>query len=190
MVQFTGRRDDGRLLTGRGRYTADVVLPGQLHAVFLRADRAHAAIRGIDVAGAAGAPGVHAVLTGADAVAAGFDRAPNLLPYKGVGDEPLRTPPRPALAQGRVRFVGEPVAVVVADTVHQAEDAAELIVVDYDDLDPVIDPAAALAPGAPSCTGWHRATSPSPMSMATMPRRRPRSPGPRMWWRPTSPATG
>jgi carbon-monoxide dehydrogenase large subunit len=147
-VEFTGRREDGRLLTGQGRYTADWNRPGQAHAVFLRADRAHATIRIIDPAAARTAPGVLAVLLGADAVAAGYDKGAAMMPVKGRG-EALRVPPRPALATDRVRYVGEPVALVVAETAHQAQDAAELIAIDYDEQPAVADPAAALAPGAP-----------------------------------------
>ena len=146
---YKGRREDARLLTGAGRYTADIDRPGQLHAAFLRADRAHAVILGIDIEAASRAPGVRKVLLGAETLAAGWHRSPVLLPYTGVGGEALRVPPRPALATDRVRFVGEPVALVVADTVAQAQDAAELIVVDYEDL-PALSPAeAARAPGAP-----------------------------------------
>ena len=147
-VDFTGRREDARLLTGQGRYTADWNRPGQAHAVFLRADRAHASIVSIDTAGARAAPGVVAVLTGADAVAAGFDRGDAMMPVKGRG-EALRVPPRPALATDRVRFVGELVALVVAETAHQAQDAAELIAVEYASLPAVVDAAAALTPEAP-----------------------------------------
>lgn len=145
---YDGRREDGRLLTGAGRYTADWNLPGQLHAAFLRADHAHAAIRFIDVSAALAAPSVMAVLTGADMVAAGYDRPQALMPFPGRG-EALRLPPRPALALDRVRFVGEPVALVVAATAMAAQDAAELVAVDYDMLPAVADAAAALAPGAP-----------------------------------------
>ena len=145
---YTGRREDARLLTGQGRYTADWNRPGQAHAVFLRADRAHAAIRSLDVTAAKSAPGVLTVLTGADAVDAGFDRGAALMPLKGRG-EALRIPPRPALATDRVRYVGEPVALVVAETAHQAQDAAELIAIDYDPLGAVADAASALAAGAP-----------------------------------------
>jgi carbon-monoxide dehydrogenase large subunit len=145
---YKGRREDARLLTGAGQYTSDIDRPGQIHAAFLRADRAHATIRAIDITAAAQSPGVHMVLLGAETEAAGWHRSPNLLPYKGVGDQPLRVPPRPALTTDRVRFVGEPVALVVADTVAQAQDAAELIHVDYDDLPAAPSAAAALAPQA------------------------------------------
>ena len=146
---YTGRREDRRLLTGAGQYTADVSLPHQLHAAFIRSDRAHAAIRAIDTQAASQAPGVHLILLGADTKAAGYHRTQTLLPYKGRNDEPLRSPPRPALAEGRVRFVGEPLALIVAVTQAQAQDAAELVLIDYEDLSPLTDPAAALTPGAP-----------------------------------------
>jgi aerobic carbon-monoxide dehydrogenase large subunit len=147
-VEFKGRREDGRLLTGQGRYTSDWNRPDQVYAAFLRADRAHAVIRSIDTRTARAAPGVLAVLTGADAVAAGFDKGAAMMPVKGRG-EALRVPRRPALATDRVRFVGEPVALVVASTAHQAQDGAEQIAVDYETLAAVADAADALAPGAP-----------------------------------------
>jgi aerobic carbon-monoxide dehydrogenase large subunit len=145
---FKGRREDARLLTGQGRYTADWNRPGQAYAAFLRADRAHAVVRSIDTQAARAAPGVLAVLTGADAVAAGFDRGSAMMPVKGRG-EALRVPPRPALATDKVRFVGEPVALVVAETAHQAQDGVELIAVEYEGLVAVANAASALAPGAP-----------------------------------------
>ncbi|MBW8267966.1 xanthine dehydrogenase family protein molybdopterin-binding subunit [Caldovatus aquaticus] len=148
-VPFAGRREDQRLLTGTGRFTADWTLPGQLHAAFLRSEHAHAEILGLDASAALAAPGVVAVLTGADTLAAGFHRTQALLPYTGRGGEALKAPPRPALAAGRVRYVGEPVALVVAETAAQARDAAERIAVDYRPLPAAATPEAALAPGAP-----------------------------------------
>jgi carbon-monoxide dehydrogenase large subunit len=145
---FTGRREDARLVTGAGRYTSDWNQPGQAYAVFVRADRAHAVINGIDTAAALAAPGVLAVLTGADMAAAGATRGQAHVPFKGRGG-PIISPASPALALGKVRFVGESVAIVVAESAHEANDAAELIVIDYDDLQPVTDAAAALAEGAP-----------------------------------------
>jgi len=148
---FRGRREDRRLLTGAGRYTADRDMPGQAHAAFLRADRAHARIVGLDVEAARAVPGVLAVLTGADAAAAGYNRG-RPLPPPGRG-EPMRAPAGPALARGRVRFVGEPVAIVVAETAHAAQDAAELIAVEYDGLPAVVDARSALEAGAPLLHG-------------------------------------
>ena len=145
---FKGRREDNRLVTGAGRYTADWDRPGQVHAVFLRSDRAHATIVTIDTEAARGAPGVLGVLTGADTVAAGYNRGRAMVPYKGRG-EAVRSPESPALAHGRVRYVGEPVAIVVAETAHQAQDAAELIAIEYDEREAVVDGRRALEPGAP-----------------------------------------
>ena len=143
------RTEDLRLITGRGKYSSDWNLPRQAHAYFLRADRAHAEIVSLDAHRALQQPGVIGVLTGADVAAAGFRSLPCSLPYAGRNDEPLRAPHRPALAQGRVRYVGEPVALVVAETAAVAQDAAELIDIEYRDLPSAIDAAAALAPGAP-----------------------------------------
>ena len=145
---FNGRREDGRLVTGAGRYTADWDKPGQAHAAFLRADRAHARIVRLDTGAARSAPGVLAVLTGDDMETAGYTRGQAFMLFKGPAG-PLLSPRSAALAQERVRFVGEPVALVVAETAHAAQDAAELIAVEYDMLDAVTDPRAALAPGAP-----------------------------------------
>lgn len=145
---YLGRREDARLLTGAGRYTSDWNLPDQLHAAFLRADRAHADIRTLELAAARAAPGVVAVLSGEDAEAAGFNRNNPLMPVRGRGGAALINPKRPALALGRVRFVGEPVALVVAATQAQAQDAAELIMVDYDDRMVSASAEAAVADGA------------------------------------------
>lgn len=145
---FTGRREDRRLLTGAGRYTADWDRPGQAHAAFLRADHPHAIILSIDTEAARAASGVLAVLTAADMATAGYTRGQAHVPFKGRG-ETLKSPVSPALAQGRVRYVGEPVAIVVADTAHAAQDAIELIEVRYDSLAAVADSRAALEAGAP-----------------------------------------
>ncbi|HEY0526822.1 MAG TPA: xanthine dehydrogenase family protein molybdopterin-binding subunit [Stellaceae bacterium] len=146
---FAGRREDGRLVTGTGRFTADWNLPGQLHAAFRRSEHAHADIAGVNAEAALALPGVVAVLTGEDAVAAGFDRSHVVMPVKGRGGEAVKAPPRPALAHGRARYAGDPVALVVAETEAAAQDAAELLEIDYRILPAVADAAAALAPGAP-----------------------------------------
>ncbi|MCC7486587.1 MAG: xanthine dehydrogenase family protein molybdopterin-binding subunit [Burkholderiales bacterium] len=144
-----GRVEDARLVTGNGKYAADWRLPGQLHARFVRADRAHADIVSIDATAALRHPGVKAVLTGEDAVQAGYFTAPNALNFPGRNGMTAIAPRRPALAHGRVRFVGEAVALVVAATPAAAQDAAELVAVEYRDRVPVTAPEAALAPGAP-----------------------------------------
>lgn len=143
------RLEDARLITGSGKYASDWNVPGQLHAFFLRSDRAHAKIVSIDTTRAAALPGVARVYTGSDAVAAGFIRPLSMLTFKGKNGMQLRHPDRPALAHDRVRCVGEPVAMVVAESALIAQDAAELIEVEYEELPVVIDPEGALAEGAP-----------------------------------------
>jgi carbon-monoxide dehydrogenase large subunit len=145
---FAGRREDRRLLTGTGRFTADWTLPHQAHAVFVRSDHAHARIVSIDGRAALQMTGVLAVLTGADLVAAGYKSAPTTDPGPGLGGFVLRAPERPALALDRVRYVGEPVALVVAETEAIALDARERVMVDYEELPAVMTPAAATASGA------------------------------------------
>ncbi len=142
------RREDQRLTTGHGRYTADWNLPDQLHAVFLRADRAHAEIVRLDAARALAHPGVRAVFTGDDARAAGFKSLPNVVNFTGTGGQAMLKPVHPVLAQGRVRFVGEAVAMLVADSAAIAGDACDLIDIEYRDLPAVATFDAAVAPGA------------------------------------------
>src|SRR5689334_4350388 len=123
----TTRREDHRLVTGQGRYSADWNFPDQLHGAFLRADRAHAKIVRFDANRALAHRGVKAVYTGDDARAAGFKSLPNVVAYRGVGGQSIRKPFHPVLAMERVRYVGEPVALIVADTAAIAEDARDLI---------------------------------------------------------------
>lgn len=137
------------MLTGRGRYVADWNLPGQAWGHFLRSDRAHADVVSIEAAAALAMPGVVAVLTGADVAAAGQKPMPAAAPIKGRGGAEQRLTPRFSLAQGRVRYVGEPVALVVAETAAQAQDAAEAIAIEYRELPAVVSAREALAPGAP-----------------------------------------
>jgi carbon-monoxide dehydrogenase large subunit len=136
------RVEDERLLTGRGHYTDDVQLPGMLHGVTLRSPYGHARIRAIDTAAARAMPGVVAVYTGADL--ADYGPIPCVVPLSG----PVATP-RPLLATDTVRFVGDGVAFVVAETRAQAQAAAEAIEVDYEELPAVASIEAAIAPGAP-----------------------------------------
>ena len=139
--QFKGRREDARLLTGRGRYTSDHQFEGQAAACFLRADRAHASIIRIGIDAACRQPGVIDIFTGDDVIATGWKGPPSMSFFKGVGGSSLRVPFRSALAHGRVRFVGEPVVLVVAETEHQAQDATELIEIEYKDLPVVVEAA-------------------------------------------------
>jgi len=138
------RFEDRRLLTGKGRYTDDVQLPGAAFAYVLRSPVAHGTIARIDAAPARSMPGVLLVLTGEDVAADGLGDVPCLHPLPGRKDTP-----RPALAIGKVRHVGQPVALVVGETLDAARDAAEAIEVDYDELPAVVDQAVAVAEGAP-----------------------------------------
>jgi aerobic carbon-monoxide dehydrogenase large subunit len=143
-----GRVEDARLTTGKGKFAADWNLPGQLYGQFVRSDRAHAEIVSIGTAAALKHPGVKAVFTGADAVKAGYVKAPHSLNWAGKNGMTARAPKRPVLAHGGVHFVGEAVALVVADTAGAAQDGAELVQVEYRDLTPAVRPEEALAPGA------------------------------------------
>ena len=146
--QFKGRREDARLVTGRGHYTDDHSAGGEAAGVFVRSDRAHAKIVKIDTAKARAVARVADILTGDDLAAAGWKGLPAAAFFKGVGGSSLRVPFRTGLAQGRARFVGEPVALVVAATDHAAQDAAELVAIEYEDLPILVEAGDALAKGA------------------------------------------
>ncbi len=143
------RKEDYRFLTGAGNYTDDIRLAGQAYAYFLRSPHAHARLGAIDKSAAQNAPGVIAVLTGDDLAADKVGGLPCGWLITDVNGQPMKEPPHPALAQGKVRHVGDPVAVVIADSLLQARDAAELIAVDYEVLPAVVDARAALQAGAP-----------------------------------------
>jgi carbon-monoxide dehydrogenase large subunit len=149
MTEKTIRREDARLLKGAGRYTADWNLPGQLYAYFLRSDRAHAEIVSIDAEAARARRGVHLILTGEDYMASGWKSLPGGVSYEGVGGEKQRKPFWPALAQGKARYVGQPVALVVAGSAALAQDAAEDIAVEYRELPAAVGFDAAVRAGAP-----------------------------------------
>ena len=145
----TRRREDVRFLTGRGTYADDIDLPGQAHAAFVRSPYAHGMIRGIDLETARAAPGVLGLYTAADLEAAGIGP----IPYLPMPNFPLATQvdaPRPVLATDRVRHVGEPVVLIVAETLAEAQDAGELVGLDIDPLPVVTDTASAVLPGAPA----------------------------------------
>ena len=146
---FAGRVEDPELLTGQGRYVGDIRLPGLTVAGFVRSPHAHARIRSIDVQAALHAPGVLAVLTGADMDAAMIGNISRPPPQKGRGGSTLVAPARPSLARTEVRHVGDPVALVVAESQAQALDAVELISVDYEELPAVTDAREAVKAGAP-----------------------------------------
>ncbi len=142
----TKRREDVRFLTGKGRYTDDISLPGQAYVYFLRSDVAHGRLNKVDTSVAQNMPGVVRIFTGAD--------------FEGVGGipcgwqvtdrhgNPMQEPPHPVLAQGKVRHVGDPIAAVVAETAAQARNAAEAIELDIEELPAVVDMAAALSDGS------------------------------------------
>jgi carbon-monoxide dehydrogenase large subunit len=145
------RNEDPVLVRGEGRYTDDVSLPGQLHAAFVRSPYAHGVLRGIDGEAAKAMPGVVAVITGADLQAAGMGTLKCTLGanFNNRDGSPMVLPPRPFFALDKVRFVGDPVAVVIAESADAARDAAEAVVLDVEPLPAVTTPQAALAPGAP-----------------------------------------
>jgi carbon-monoxide dehydrogenase large subunit len=141
------RTEDARFVTGRGRYTDDVNLPGQAAAYVLRSPHAHAKILRVDANAAKAAPGVRLVLTGAD-VKGKIQPVPCIIPMKNRDGSLRADPPHPVLADERVRHVGDPVAFVVAETLAEARDAAELIEIDYETLPAIADTEAAAQPGA------------------------------------------
>jgi len=143
------RKEDNRFLTGRGHYTDDLNVPGQVYAAFVRAPMAHAEIDRIDTAEALAAPGVIAVFTGKDMAEDSVGSLPCGWTVVGKDGQPHKAPPHYPLARDKVRYVGDHVAMVIAETNAQARDAAELVAVDYSELDPVVDPTAALGDGAP-----------------------------------------
>ncbi len=148
------RKEDTRLVTGRGCYTDDITIDGQTYAAVVRSTHAHARIRGVETAAAAAAPGVLGVFTQGDLEAGGarpyptYNRDPRFAQLNADGSE-MPDPPQWALAKEKVRFVGEPVAFVVAETSSQARDAAEMVTIDYEPLPVVTTAAEALAPDAP-----------------------------------------
>ena len=150
------RVEDDKLLKGEGIFTDDVAPPDQLHVVFLRSPHAHARLAAVDTKAAAAMPGVAAVITGEDLVRAGVKPLPSSADFKRADGSPSASPPRHALAAGIVRFVGEAVAAVVAETRAQARDAADAIDVHYEALPAVVDLRAALEPGAPQV--WPKAS--------------------------------
>ena len=143
------RKEDYRFLTGAGQYTDDVTLQGQTHAVFVRSPHGHAKIKSIRKDKALKAPGVLAVFTGEDLAAAKVGGLPCGWLITDVKGQPMKEPPHPCLAQGKVRYVGDHVAVVIAETLDGAQDAAELVEVDYEVLPAVADASLARAKGAP-----------------------------------------
>ncbi len=142
------RKEDRRFLSGRGHYVDDMNRPGQLYAAMVRSDRPHARLLGVDTTAAKAAPGVAAVFTGADMQADGVGGLPCGWAVKNKDGSPQAEPPHPVLAVGKVRHVGDPVAVVIADTRQEARNAAELVAIQYEDLPGVASVLDAVKPGA------------------------------------------
>ena len=147
--QSIPRREDQRFLTGRGRYTDDTAPAGTLAVLFVRSPHAHARIAGIDIAAALASPGVAAVFTASDLVADKVGHLPAVSEIKDEAGNRHREPQHLPMPPGKVRHVGDIVAMVIAGTLDQARDAAELLAVDYEELPAVVTAAQALAPEAP-----------------------------------------
>ena len=143
------RKEDPVLLRGEGRFTDDLALPGQAYAAMVRSPHAHGVLNGIDTDKAAAMPGVLAILTGRDLEAAGIGPMPVSVGQKHRDGGPARVPTQPVMTTDKVRFVGDPVAIVVAETAQQARDAAVAVAPDIDPLPAVTEARAAAAPGAP-----------------------------------------
>jgi len=186
------RDEDIRLVTGQGRYTDDIVLPRMTHAFVLRSPLGHAHIKRIDAAAARRLSGVLLVATGDDLSADGLGDVPCLVPLTSRDGKARHDTPRPVLALRKVRHVGQPVALVIAETLTSARDAAEKIIVDYELLPAVTAAKDAIAVGAPQLFD-HIPGNIVLIGTKTraMPRlQRPRLPKPRTLSRSTSPTTG
>src|SRR6195952_1615810 len=142
------RKEDRRFITGRGHYVDDIKLQGMTHAHFIRSPHAHARVKGIDSSAAMDMPGVVGVLTGQQIV---DDKVGNLICGWGIPSKDgtaMKMGAWPAMAPETVRFVGQAVAVVIAETKNQAKDAAEAVIVTYEEMPAIIDMRDAVAPGA------------------------------------------
>jgi len=143
------RKEDRRFLTGRGTYVADIKRPDMAFGVFVRSPHAHARIKAIELTAALAMPGVVAVLAGDDLKRDGIGAIPCGWCVTGKGGVPMKEPPHPALAQGKVRYVGDAVAFVIAETLADAYDAAAAVAVEYEALPAAAGVLNALKPGAP-----------------------------------------
>src|SRR4051812_4935593 len=143
------RKEDPTLLRGEGRYTDDLNLPGQAYAVMVRSNTAHGIIRSIDTEAAKAMPGVLAVLTGQDLVDAGMGNMPTGMSFRNRDGSDMPKPIQTILTTDKVRFAGDAVAIVVAETAKQAKDGAEAVFADIDPLPAITEAATAVAPGAP-----------------------------------------
>ena len=174
------RKEDDTLVRGKGKYTDDFSLPKQAYGWVARSSHAHGILKGIDASAAKAMPGVLGVWTGADLEAAGYKPFICGLPLKSRDGSPLKQTNRMPLATDKVRFVGDPIAFVVAETLAQATDAAEAIELDIEPLPAVTDATERPSPAHRSSTTTSRTTSRSTITMATPPKSTRPSPAPRM----------
>ena len=184
------RKEDQRFITGKGQYTDDINRPGQTYAVFVRSPHAHATIKRIDAAAALKSPGCLGVYTGPDLAK---DKIGGLIcgwMIHSKDGSPMKAGAHPALAQGKVRYVGDHVAVVIAETLAQARDAAELVQVDYDTLPAVVDLATAQNAGQSQVHAEAPTTRSTSGTWATRPPSMPPSLPPSTSPRSTSSTTG
>src|SRR5215217_6898368 len=144
------RSEDAPLVTGQGKFADDVDVPGQTYGALVRATIAHAVILKVDVASAMKMPGVLAVITGRDLATDNIGSIPPVASFNGRDGKPMFQARMPVLAAARVRYVGEAVAIVIAETAHQAQDAAEAVGVEFDHLAAASDVERALAKDAPA----------------------------------------
>jgi len=149
VTRHRGRREDERLVTGRGRFTADHAFEDETHGHFVRSDRAHALLRSIEIGTASAMPGVRLILLAADMERAGVRPAPPTPAPAGAGTMLIRSPASGVFASAKVTYVGQPIALVVAATARLAQDAAETVAVNYQELPAVVDVATAMRPDAP-----------------------------------------
>src|SRR3954452_17332991 len=149
------RLEDDRLLTGKGRYSDGLELPGQCWMVLVRSPHAHARFKGIDLTESKQGPGVIAAWSMADLAADGVGHIPFPPLFKRADGSPMAAPPRTLLAEGTVYYVGQAVVAIVAQTRAQAQDAADLAAIEYEDLPCVVDAKAAVESGAPQV--WRQA---------------------------------
>ncbi len=143
------RKEDNRFLTGKGNYTSDINRPGQTHAYIVRSPHAHATINSVDISAAKSAPGVVGVFVGQDLLDDAVGGLVCGASVTGKGGEVNKTPPRNVLTMDKARFVGDPIAVVIAETLAQAKDGAELVAIDYSELPATVSTATSDADGAP-----------------------------------------
>ena len=169
------RKEDIRFLTGQGRYVDDIKRPGQAYACFVRSPHAHARLKSIDTEQAAKAPGFIAAYTAADLERDGIGDLPCVWVFQNADGSDIKLPPHPLLAVDKVRHVGDPVAVVIGESLDAARDAADLVAVDYEELPVAADTAGADGKGAPSYTRRHPITFASIGKTATGMKSRPPS---------------